>query len=258
MASTPESSGSRGIQRLCHPPPAPPRAAAVPTQRPRAHRAEQRRRRGADAGRRHRRYRGADAGRRHRRSPSSPPPLQRPPPPAAAAEVRLVPTPAASACPASVSRRRRGACPSLCRRQGRVAEVQGRVAPAPPSARWRTTSPAGAPTRVGEQGRMSPLPLVQGSAPSVARLHGHRARRPPPRRKQGRGGWSRVARARPRARIRRARGSRAPNRAPEHRIEPLLFPRGEREQRNEAPGRRAAAGVRREEGAACFHAPLDP
>jgi hypothetical protein len=36
MASTPESSGSRGFQRLRHPPPAPPRAAAAPTQRPRA------------------------------------------------------------------------------------------------------------------------------------------------------------------------------------------------------------------------------
>jgi hypothetical protein len=45
MASAPESSGSRGIQRLRHPPPAPPRATAAPTQWPRAHRAEQQRRR---------------------------------------------------------------------------------------------------------------------------------------------------------------------------------------------------------------------
>jgi hypothetical protein len=74
----------------------------------------------------------------------------------------------------------------------------------------------------------------------------------------GEGWMEQGRRARPRARIRRARGSRAPNRAAEHRIEPLLFPRGEREQRNEAPGRRAAAGVRREDGVACFPAPLDP
>jgi hypothetical protein len=77
--------------------------------------------------------------------------LRRPSNAPAAAAVHLVPTPAASVCPASVSRRRREACPPLRRRQGRVARVQGRVAPAPPSARWRTMSPAGAPTRAGSR-----------------------------------------------------------------------------------------------------------
>jgi hypothetical protein len=162
-----------------------------------------------------------------------------------------VPMTAASACPASVSRRRRGACPPLRRRQGRVAG-EGGVCSAvgameDDEPRWRTHTSRGAgedesaAARAGERALHRPPPWPPSSSSSTAPQAGE--------------GWMEQGRrARPRTRIRRARGSQAPNRAAKHRIELLLFLRGEREQRNEAPGRRAAAGVRREEGAACFHA----
>jgi hypothetical protein len=164
---------------LLHPPPAPPRAAAAPTQWPRTHRAEQRRRRGADAGRRHHRY---------RRSPSSPPPLQRPrrrrsPPSAHARRIRL-PCLRFSSSSRSLS----SASPSAGEGgtgagEGGACSAVGAMEDDEP--RWRTHTSR-------EQGRTSLLPLVQGSAPSAARLHGHRACLPPPRRKQRRSGWSRV------------------------------------------------------------------